>query len=112
LLFTYTTLFRSFSLSEKVIPLIVKEEYKESLDLLYLKYSIESEFSKHYFGFDNKAGKGKIQDLEISIPIDKKGKIDIEKQKQLAQKFKRLEEIKNSITDELNKISTIEIDIE
>lgn len=101
-----------FSLSEKVIPLIVKDDQKDSLDLLYLKYSIESEFSKHYFGFDNKAGKGKIQDLEISIPIDKKGDIDTEKQKQLALKFKRLEEIKNSITDELNKISSTEIDID
>lgn len=101
-----------FSLSEKVIPLIVKKEYQEFLDLLYLKYSIESEFSKHYFGFDNKAGKGKIQDLEISIPIDNNEKIDITKQKQLAQKFKRLEEIKSLITEELNKISATGIDIE
>lgn len=33
-----------FSLSEKVIPLIVTDKFNESLDLLYLKYSIESEF--------------------------------------------------------------------
>ena len=40
-----------FSLSEKVIPLIIQEELKKNLDLIYLKYAIEMEFSKHYFGF-------------------------------------------------------------
>ncbi|MFV0305014.1 MAG: N-6 DNA methylase [Moheibacter sp.] len=101
-----------FSLSEKVIPLIVQEQLNKNLDLIYLKYAIEMEFSKHYFGFDNKAGKGKIQDIEISIPIDKKGDFDISKQKELAEKFKRLEDIKKSISDELDKISSTEIDFE
>ena len=101
-----------FSLSEKVIPLIVKEEKRESFDLLFLKYAIEIEFGKHYFGFDNKAGKGKIQNLEISIPINKKGEFDIEAQKQLSVKFKRIEEIKKNIADELDRISSTEIDFE
>jgi hypothetical protein len=99
-----------FSLSEKVIPLIVQDEYKENLDLLFLKYAIEMEFGKHYFGFDNKAGKGKIQDIEISVPINKKGEFDINIQKELAEKFKRIEEIKKTIADELDKISSTEID--
>lgn len=98
-----------FSLSEKVIPLVVLEDYQEKLDLLYLKYSIEKEFANHYFGFDNKAGKGKIQDIEIPIPINELGEFDIEKQKEMADKFKRLEEIKKNISDELAKISTTEI---
>lgn len=101
-----------FSLSEKVIPLIVQDEYKDKLDLLFLKYAIEMEFSKHYFGFDNKAGKGKIQEIEISVPTDPNGKFDLNLQKQLAEKYKRIEEIKKSISDELDKISTTEIDFE
>lgn len=101
-----------FSLSEKVIPLILQKKHKDNLDLLFLKYAIEMEFSKHYFGFDNKAGKGKIQEIEISIPTDKKGKFDLNLQKQLAEKFKRIEEIKKSISDELEKISSTEIDFE
>lgn len=101
-----------FSLSEKVIPLIVQDEYKDKLDLLFLKYAIEMEFSKHYFGFDNKAGKGKIQEIEISVPTAPNGKFDLNLQKQLAEKYKRIEEIKKSISDELDKISTTEIDFE
>jgi type I restriction-modification system DNA methylase subunit len=101
-----------FSLSEKVIPLIVQEEFIEKMDLLFLKYAIEMEFGKHYFGFDNKAGKGKIQDIEISVPVNKKGEFDINIQKELAEKFKRIEEIKKTIADELDKISNTEIDFE
>ena len=101
-----------FSLSEKVIPLIVREEYTDKLDLSFLKYAIETEFSKHYFGFDNKAGKGKIQDIEIAIPVNKKGEFDLSIQSQLAEKFKKIELIKQSITEELDKISSTEIDFE
>lgn len=67
---------------------------------------------KHYFGFDNKAEKEKIQDIEISIPIDKKHNFDIFKQKELAEKFTKFEEIQKSISDQLNKISKIEMNFE
>lgn len=101
-----------FSLSEKVIPLILFDQLVGKLDLLFLKYVIESEFSKHYFGFDNKAGKGKIQDIEIMIPINDKNQFDIELQKEIAGKFQKLELIKKNIEEELFKISTTEIDFE
>lgn len=97
-----------FSLSEKVIPLIVQNNFKHTLDFIYLKYAIEMEFRKHYFGFDNRPGKGKIKDIEISIPIDKNGKIDILQQKKLGKKFKKLEEIKKRISNEFDKVARIE----
>ena len=94
-----------FSLSEKVIPLIVKEELKEQLDISFLKYSIESEFSKHSFGFDNKAGKGKIKDITISIPTNAKGDFALDLQLLIAEKYKKIEDIKASISKELDKIA-------
>lgn len=101
-----------FSLSEKVIPLIVKGEYKDTLDLLFLKYTIEREFSKHSFGFSNKAGKGKIQEIEIVVPINKNGTFNLELQKQIADKFEKIETIKKSILKEFDRILKTEIDFE
>ena len=101
-----------FSLSEKVIPLIVQKEYADTLDLLFLKYTIELEFSKHDFGFSNKAGKGRIQEIEIAVPINKNGTFNIELQQQLADKFEKIELIKKSILDELDRISKTELDFE
>jgi hypothetical protein len=101
-----------FSLSEKVIPLIVQEKYKDYLDIIFLKYAIESEFAKHSFGFSNKAGKEKIQDIEIPVPINSKGEFDVSIQKEIAEKYKKIEEIKQSISLELDKISKIDVNFE
>jgi type I restriction-modification system DNA methylase subunit len=101
-----------FSLSEKVIPLIVNDEYKETLDLLFLKHTIELEFSKHNFGFANKAGKGKIQDIEIAIPINKNGTFNLDLQRQIATKFAKIEAIRKNILEELDRISKAELDFE
>lgn len=96
-----------FALSEKVIPLIVHDRYKTLLDLSFLKYAIETEFSKHSFGFNNKAGKGRIQNIEILIPIDTKGEFDLCTQQQIAEKHHQIEQIKRSISHELDKIINI-----
>ena len=101
-----------FSLSGDVIPLIVKDDLRNHLDLIYLKYAIEMEFRKYNFSFDNKAGKEKIKDIELSIPIDEKQNFDIFKQKELSEKLKKFEEIQKSIFDQLNQISNTEMDFE
>lgn len=99
-----------FSLSEKVIPLIIKNILKDEIDITFLKYAIENEFSKHSFGFGNKAGKGKIKDIKILFPVNSKNEIDIEMQKQIAEKYKKIEEIKSAINIELDRIAETEID--
>jgi hypothetical protein len=101
-----------FSLSEKVIPLILKDKFKIDLDIPFLKYTIEKEFSKHSFGFDNKAGKGKIQEIEIQIPVNSKGKFDLAAQKEIANKYQKIEDIKALIKTELDKLSQANVFID
>ena len=84
-----------FSLSEKVIPLILQEKYK-NCDQLYLKYTIENELASKNFGFTNKAGNSKIKDIKIKIPIDSKGEFDLQKQRDIAEKYYKIEEIKKA----------------
>lgn len=98
-----------FSLSEKVIALKIKESLTKSLDTYFLKYQIEKEFSLHNFGFDNKAGKGKIQDIEIQIPLTNEA-IDLDKQKMISNKYLSVQKIKEKIGVELSKISSVKID--
>jgi len=101
-----------FCLSEKVIPLIIKNEYSTVLDIEYLKNIIETEFSKQLFNFGNKAGKGKIKEIEIPIPITEHGTFDLKTQKQIAVKYRKIEEIKNKINLELEKIQNTNIEID
>ncbi|MDU4652898.1 restriction endonuclease subunit S [Sneathia sanguinegens] len=94
-----------FSISEKVRPLIIKDEHKDYLIPEFLKLILEPIFRnnrKGRLGEDEKNEYTKlyinmIEELEISIPIDKDGKFDIERQKEIVSKYKAVEEIKNSI---------------
>ena len=88
-----------FSLSEKVIPLIINDEYYDQIDLDYVKYNMEQESIKYGFNFSNKAGKSKIKDMIISFPVkrDDLSKIDLEQQKKISSQYKQLEIYKNKI---------------
>ncbi len=91
-----------FTLSEKVIPLILKDKYKKEIDYLYVKYVLEKEAVKKDLGFSNKAGKSRIGDITIRIPINlKRGGFDLRKQKELAANYKKIEDIKEQISEEL-----------
>lgn len=100
-----------FALSEKVIPLIIQDSLKNQLDINFLKNAIETEFAKHSFGFGNKAGKGKIQNIKIDIPIKNNGDFDLEMQKNIAEKYNKIEEIRSAINLELDKIFEAKIDL-
>jgi len=100
-----------FSLSEKVIPLIIKKDYEDYFDKLYLKYSVEKELMKRNFGFSNKAGKDKIRNIEIEIPIDENDNFDLKKQKEISEKYKEIDEIKRKIKIYLEEIEKVKIDV-
>lgn len=95
-----------FSLSEKVIPLIVFPEYRDLLDMTYLKYEIEKEAKKKDFGFTNKAGKSKLKELILKIPVDKKGNYSLSKQQEIAKKYEEIEAYKITIINKFEKLAT------
>ena len=100
-----------FSLSEKVIPLILKKEYESGLDIDFLKYTIENEFAKYAFGFDNKAGKGKIQEIEIEIPIKQDGKLNLDLQIEISKRYKFVDKMKEDLKNQMNNLLNIQIEI-
>jgi hypothetical protein len=83
----------------------------ENLDYHYLTNKVAKEFQKHNFNWENKPTIGKLKNIEISIPINKNGEFDLEAQKQIAEKYKKIEDIKSAINLELDKIAETEISI-
>ncbi len=92
-----------FSLSEKVIPLIIFEKWKGLLDEDYLRIVIKSEAENYGFGFSNKAGKNKLGNITIDIPT-LNDKIDITKQKKFVEKHNQIDTIKQSLCDDIKSI--------
>lgn len=96
-----------FSLSEKVRPLIIKEDYRDFLNPEFLKFVIEPIFRNNRKGRLGENEKNEytklyinmIEDIEIKIPINKDGVFDLEKQNQIVSKYKAIEEMKKSILE-------------
>ncbi len=90
--------------------LLIKKE--NNLDYYYLLNELKNVFTFFKFNWENKPTIEKIKPIEIPIPINSKGEFDLEAQKEIAEKYRKIEQIKKSISAELDKIATIEIDYE
>lgn len=83
------------------------------IDLEYIKFIAQPIFINNVKGEKQKSlPQTIVKDLEIPIPIDKQGKYDLNSQKEIANKYKKIELIKKGISDELDKIINTEIDYE
>ena len=98
-----------FSLSEKVIPLILKEKYEKKLDYMFLKYSLEDRAIDYGFGYSNKAGKEKIANIEIDIPCDGGNCPSIELQNRFTKARNEIDSIQKIVIDAKDnlKLSTV-----
>lgn len=95
-----------FSLTCHCGLLIIKEQFKEQLDYEFLGYLLDSELPNHSVGEGNKRlKKAHIEKISIKIPINKNGEFDLEKQKEIAKKYKIIELIKDELKRELNKVT-------
>src|SRR6185437_12884814 len=101
-----------FSLSEKVIPLILKKEWEGVIDYEFAKYVLEERAVESGFGFSRKAGKVRIKDLEIAFPVmEQNGKIlpDLHEQKRLAEKYRQMYRLKVEFVAELQGLLGLNI---
>ncbi|WP_281227078.1 N-6 DNA methylase [Flavobacterium aquiphilum] len=96
---------------EKVKLLQLKENFSTCL-YDYLKIVIQNRMIREGFGFNHKCSMDRVMKLDISIPYDEVGNIDVAKQIEIAEKYQKTEQIKKDISDELNKIANIEIEYE
>ena len=94
-----------FTLSEKVRPLIVKDKYKDYVEPLYLKQILEPIFRANIKGRKGENGKNEytklntamIKDLEVFLPVDSTGKIDLDKQIQIVKNAQTIASMKKAI---------------
>lgn len=101
-----------FSLSEKVIPLIPFEEISSCIDLEYLRFAIIFSPDFNSFDFSRKAGKGKLKNLQIMIPVDSDGQYDLDEQQRLAGIYSEIENQKQKLLSRISDIKELLIHID
>ena len=83
---------------------------KSNLDLEYVKIILQPIFYQKRKCYNNKKlGTNQIIDIEIPIPIKEDGSYDLAKQREIAEKYKRLECIKNSMITRLKELTSVEV---
>ena len=82
------------------------------IDLNYIHAFLAENLKSHAQGNLNKrVTVDIIKNISIKIPITLSGKFDVKKQKEIAEKYRRLEEIKMNIKAEFKKFKNIKVDI-
>jgi restriction endonuclease S subunit len=98
--------------------LIPKKVVSKQINLMYVKYILEpilrdlAKGRKGEMGDDEftKVYPSMIENIEINLPVDKKGKIDIVKQNQISKKIDVINSIKKELGGRLDNILDATID--
>jgi type I restriction-modification system DNA methylase subunit len=85
---------------------------KKNIDIDFLLYEVRKEILKTGATYQTKLYFNKIANNNVSlkIPINSSGDFDLTTQKEIAKKYKRVEQIKKEILKKLNKIKNIPIE--
>jgi len=100
-----------FATNEDHRAMTIKEEYDGKLDKDYLKFEIEKQLLINGFSFVDKCGVEKIKPVLIRVPTTKKGDIDFDKQKEIANKYKKVDFVKKKLNERYMEIKSIKIEI-
>lgn len=95
---------------EKVKVLRLKDEFSKGLSYDYLKIVIQERMIKEGFDFNHKCSMDRVLKLEIPVPYESNGEIDVVAQKDYADRFRKVQSIKASIINELNMITKTNIE--
>ena len=97
----------------------INDEYVDAVNLLYLKYYLEPIFRKNKKGRLGAFGKNEftklnstmIKSLNITVPIPlaSDGSYDLEKQREIAERYKQIDEIKQGLINKILQLTSISV---
>lgn len=107
---TYTVKNKKYTIGKHVTGLTIKEEYLDLIDLDYLQIVSEPILIQK----NKSQGRGNlpqkdILDTYVPIPVNENGNYDLEKQKEIANKYNVIENIKKSISKKIIELTNINI---
>lgn len=96
---------------EKVKLLKIKKIFEKKLDYLFLKYIIQDKLFSLKFDFNFKCSMERVLDAKIKIPVSQNEEFNLEEQKNIANKYKKIEQIKYILKEDYEKIKKIKINL-
>ena len=107
---TYIVKNEKYTIGKHVTGLSIKEEYLNLIDLNYLQIVSEPIFiQKNKSQGRGNLPQGDILDTYVPIPVKSDGTYDLEKQQEISNKYKIIENIKTSISKNIIELTDIQI---
>jgi len=102
-----------FSITTHCGILRLKEEYKNKINFEYMKHILNHTLPKYKLGESSnmRLGTVRMKDVMIDIPIKEDGSFDVEKQKEIADKYRKIDLIKNRLEGDYNKVIDSQVQI-
>ena len=94
-----------FSTNDHQRHLILKDDYKQSLDYDYLRIVLEQLLLSQGFAWSKTASKEKVMEMSIDIPMNEENQIDFETQKDIVKRHSRISLTKKVLKSYLEKLS-------
>lgn len=114
-----TLLKGKFSVNGDRCVMLINEKYKDQIELLYLKYYLEPYFRSNKKGRLGEMGKNEFTklnstmikglNLQVPVPLTSEGAYDLAKQKEIAERYMQIEEIKNGLTEKILHLIDINV---
>jgi len=95
-----------FSITTHCGILRVKPQYRDKVDFEYLNFILNQTLPNYKLGegSNKRLGTERMKEVQIEIPIDENGDFDVTKQREIAGKHKKIEEIKAKLKDNYEKM--------
>lgn len=102
-----------FSITTHCGILRLKEEYKDRLDYEYLNFILNQTLPIYKLGegSNKRLGIERMNEIFIEIPINKKDEFDVNKQKEIAEKYRKIEQIKKKLKEDYERIINTKVQI-
>ena len=104
-----------FYLNQRIAKFSLKEEFRKNLDDEFLQTMlniIEKEIGNMGYSANNNLRINDIKKITISIPVDNDGNFDMVAQRQIAERYKKANEVRLAVSRELDEFSGLDIVIE
>ena len=99
-----------FSMTTHCGALILKDEFKDLIDINYIYIQLKNELKSYALGVGNKrVTEAIINTVTVKIPVNDDGSFNISKQKEMSNEILNTTNIINKIKNELDSISNINL---
>lgn len=102
-----------FSITTHCGILRINEEYKNKVDFEYLEFILNQTLPNYKLGegSNKRLGIERMKEIFIEIPVDDKRELNLEKQREIAEKYKKIEQIKTKLKENYESLINSKIQV-